>query len=202
VVNDYILDFHSSNMDIKNLVLRTKYPTLLVMLSLIFISIIISLDARVILLIQSFGGNNYLSFFILGFLTPLGVVTPFAAAFFINTKFENIVLSILLAGVGAVICDFIVFSLLKKFFLKKGNFKDNQLIKLKGFFSDNFVGRKIVTYVSFALAGWIIAAPLPSSIGEKLVTLLSKLGTKELLLVSFLVNTGLITSFVIIGILF
>lgn len=189
-------------MDIKNLVLRIKYPTLLVMLALIILSIIISFDARVILLIQSFGNNNYLSFFVIGFLTPLGVLTPFAAAFFINTKFENIFLSILLAGFGAVICDFIVFSLLKKFFSKKGNLKKTPLIKINGFFSNNFVGRKIVTYASFALAGWIIAAPLPSSIGEKLVALLSKLSTKELLLVSFLVNTGLISSFVIIGILF
>ena len=189
-------------MDIKNLVLRIKYPTLLVMIFLIVVSIIISLDARLIGMIQSFGASNYLSFFIVGFLTPLGVVTPFAATFFINTKFENIVLSILLAGFGAVICDSIVFHLLKKFFSKKGSSKEVQLIKLKGFFSNTFVGRKIVTYISFALAGWIIAAPLPNSIGAKLVGILSKLSTKELLLMSFLVNTGLITSFVVMGLIF
>lgn len=189
-------------MDIKNLVLRAKYPTLLVLISLIIISIIISFDARVIQFIQNMGGSNYLSFFIVGFFTPLGVVTPFAAAFFINTKIENIVLSILLAGMGAVICDAVVFALLKKFFSKKGDLKETQLIKLKGFFSTSKLGRKIITYVSFALAGWIIAAPLPSSIGEKLVALLSKLSTKELLLMSFLVNLGLITSFVIMGIIF
>jgi len=189
-------------MDIKHLVLRLKYPTLLVLISLIIISIIVSLNAGVIEFIQTVGGNNYLSFFVIGFLTPLGVLTPFAAAFFINTKFENIVLSILLAGIGAVICDSIIFSLLKKFFLKKGSKKEGPLINLKGVFSNTRIGRKIVTYVSFALAGWIIAAPLPDSIGEKLVGILSKLSTKELLLISFVVNTGMITSFVIMGILF
>lgn len=181
--------------------MRLKYPVLPVLILLIIISIIISYIPFVIEFIQNTGGTNYLSFFIVGFLTPLGVLTPFAATFFINTKIDNIITSVLLAGLGAVLCDSIIFYLLKKLFSKKSSSKEMQLLKLKGFFSDNWVGRKIITYAFFALAGWIIAAPLPDSIGEKLISIVSKLNAIEFILLSFLVNTSMITFFVIWGIL-
>ncbi|MFA7133566.1 MAG: hypothetical protein WC122_01145 [archaeon] len=189
-------------MDVKNFVLRLKYPTLLVLVSLIIASIVISLDSSVVEFIQMLGGGNYPSFFIVGFLTPLGIFTPFSAAFFINTKFENIILSILLAGLGAVICDSIIFYLLKKFFFVKNNKSRIELIKLNGFFKENYFGRKLVDYVSFALAGWIIAAPLPGEIGKNLILILSKMNFFELFVLSFIVNTIMISSFVIIGLLF
>jgi hypothetical protein len=189
-------------MDLKHLILRLKYPTLAVLILMIVLSVIVSSFSLFVDNAKLLGGNNYLNFFVAGFLTPLGVLTPFAAAFFINTKFENIIFSVFLAGFGAVICDSIIFSLLKKFFASKGRSKEVPLIKLKGFFSDNKVGRKLVNYVSFALAGWIIAAPLPDGIGEKLVSILSKMNTLELLVLSFIVNTGMIASFVIMGLLF
>ncbi len=189
-------------MDIKHLVLRLKYPTLLVLVSLIIASVIVSLNPTVILVIQNNGGSNYLNFFIAGFLTPLGVLTPFAATFFINTIYENIILSVLLAGLGAIICDSMIFYLLKKFFSLKNKSKDEQFIKIKGFFSKNIVGKKLINYASFALAGWIVAAPLPDSIGGKLVSIISKMNSIELLLLSFIVNTAMISSFVIMGLLF
>lgn len=189
-------------MDIKNFVLRLKYPTLLVLVSLIIASIIISINSSVVDFIQMVGGSNYISFFIVGFFTPLGVLTPFSAAFFINTKFENMITSILLAGVGAVFCDSIIFYFLKKFFSSKKKSNNEPFIKLGGFFKKNIIGRKLINYISFALAGWIIAAPLPDSVGKKLVMILSKMNSLELLSLSFIVNTGMIVSFVIVGILF
>lgn len=189
-------------MDVKNLVLRLKYPTLWVLVALIIASVIISLNIKVIELVQLLGGSNYLNFFIGGFLTPIGIFTPFSAAFFINTKFENIILSILLAGLGAVICDSIIFYLLKKFFFVKNNKSRIELIKLNGFFKENYFGRKLVDYVSFALAGWIIAAPLPGEIGKNLILILSKMNFFELFVLSFIVNSIMISSFVIIGLLF
>ena len=201
-VNNYILLFRFIVMDLKHLILRLKYPTLWVLILLIILSVIVSLNVQVIELIQYFGGSNYLNFFIIGFLTPLGVLTPFAAAFFINTKFENIIVSVLLAGVGAVFCDSIIFYLLNKFFAKKGKSKDVPLIKLKGFFSNNKIGIKLINYISFALAGWIIAVPLPDGIGEKLVNILSRMNALELLSLSFIVNTAMISSFVVMGLLF
>lgn len=188
-------------MDLKNFVLRLKYPKLWVLISLIIASIIISLNFWVIELIGFLGGNNYLNFFLIGFLTPIGVLTPFAAAFFINTRFENIILSVLLAGVGAVICDSLIFFLLKRFFGQK-KVMDVDFIKVKGFFKTNIFGKKLVNYVSFALAGWIIAAPLSNSVGERLVSILSMMNSLELVLLSFVVNTAMISSFVIIGIIF
>lgn len=189
-------------MQIKYLLLRFKYPVFGVLLSLIIASIIVSSFEGVIEVFRFLGGNNYLNFFLIGFLTPLGIFTPFSAAFFINTKFENVLYSILLAGIGAVICDSIIFYLLKKFFPIKNNKSRIELIKLNSFFKENYFGRKLVDYVSFALAGWIIAAPLPGGIGKKLVGILSKMSFVELLVLSFIVNIIMISSFVIIGLLF
>ena len=67
--------------------------------------------------------------------------------------------------------------------------KQKQLINLGGFFSNTFIGKKIVNYASFALAGLIVAAPLPNDTGKKLVAILAGLSELELIALSFCANT-------------
>lgn len=184
-------------MNFKHLLVRVKYPVLGVLFGLIIVSIIISFFDGVIEIFKLMGGSNYLNFFLMGFLTPIGVFTPFTAAFFINTNFENIILSVLLAGVGAVCCDSIIFYLLKKFY--KGSKVD--LINLNGFFKENFFGRKLVDYFSFAFIGWIMSIPSKEGVGERVVRIISKMNALELFLLSFIVNTFMISSFVIVKLL-
>ncbi|MFA6064387.1 MAG: hypothetical protein WCW44_05750 [archaeon] len=174
----------------KELFLRIKYPKLWVLLILIAISFLPFLNKDLLQWATGLGNTAYIFVFIAGALFPFGILAPFSASFMVNTYVPDIFAAALLAGIGAVIVDLSIFRLIRRLF--KNDFihvKDKQLIQLNGFFSKNWFGRKLVNYASFALAGWIVAAPLPNDTGKKLVAIISKLSEPELVALSFCANT-------------
>ncbi len=174
----------------KELFLRIKYPKLWLLVILIAISFLPFLNKDLLNWATTLGNSAYVFVFIAGVLFPLGIFAPFSASFMVNTYVPDIFAAALIAGLGAVMTDLLIFRLIRRMF--KSDFvqvKQTQLIKLGGFFSNNWVGRKLVNYASFALAGLIVAAPLPNDTGKKLVAILSKLSEPELVMLSFLANT-------------
>lgn len=181
---------------VKNLLLRVKYPPLWLLLLLIFSSLFVFWLPQAKSILPILASNEYLSVFVAGLLFGIGLLTPFCAAFFVNFSVQNIFVCGIIGGFGALIMDLIILNLIKKLFKDEVlGHKESQLIKLNGFFSDNWVGRKIVNYASFVLAPWIVAAPLPNDMGKKLVLILLKLNMVELAVISFCANTIAITFF-------
>lgn len=177
-------------MVIRDVLFTIKYPKLWLFLFLVLSSIIIFSLPDGKLLAGSFDGTNYLLDFVLGLFLPIGVLTPFLAGFFTNASPANIFLTAPAIGFGAMITDLIFISIIKRMFRKEFSaVKKKQLVKLKGFFVENWFGVKLVNYFSFALSGLIVAAPLPEETGKNLVAIISKLSLIELAIISLLANT-------------
>ena len=50
-------------------------------------------------------------------------------------------------------------------------------------------GRKIKTYLMYALAGFLIASPLPNEVGDLMLAGLTHVKTKILIILSFILST-------------
>jgi uncharacterized membrane protein YdjX (TVP38/TMEM64 family) len=175
----------------KEFLLRLKYPKLWLLLVLIVLSFFPFLNPTIATWVNNLGQSVYVFVFIAGVLFPIGVLAPFCASFLINSHVSNIFVGALVAGLGAVITDLIIFRVIRRLFKKDfARVKQTQLIHLGSFFSNTFIGKKIVNYISFGLAGWIVAAPLPNDMGKKLVAILSNLSEKELVVLSFIANSA------------
>jgi len=136
-------------------------------------------------LISSIGGLGYLGAFISGmfFVSTFTVAPSTVILFYLAEKFNAWDIAIL-AGLGAVIGDFIIFKFLK----------DRVFEELKPIFQKT-LGKKISNLYKTPYFGWtamalgaiIIASPFPDEVGLSLMGL-SKIKTWQFLLFSFTLN--------------
>jgi hypothetical protein len=181
----------------KELLLTIKYPTLWLFVFLVASSIIVFLLPAGKFFAMQFDGTNFVLDFFVGLIFPIGVLTPFVVGTLVNSSVTNIFAVAPIIGFGAMVMDLFIFSLIKKLFSKDfaKSKSGKQLIELKGFFADAWVGKKIVNYVTFAFSGLIAAAPLPKDTARNLIIILSSMSFLELAIISFLANTGAVLFF-------
>ena len=132
---------------------------------------------------------NYIGNFIAGMLLSLGFSTPFAVGFFIISKPENMLLAILIGGLGASLSDLLIFRFIKFSFMNEFNDlkKTNAIRKIKNIFNKNFSVR-IKHYLLYMFAGILIATPLPDEIGVSMLAGLTTIKQKILFITSFILH--------------
>lgn len=186
----------------KEFLLTLKYPKLWLFLFLVASSIVVFYLPSGQFFAFQFNGSNYLQDFVVGLIFPIGVLTPFVAGFLANSSVTNILVTAPIIGFGAMLTDMLIFGLIRRYFSKdfsKSNKK--QLINFKGFFGENWIGKKAVNYVTFAFSGLIAAAPLPKETAKNLISILSRMSPLELTVVSFLANTCAALGFLILALI-
>ncbi len=170
--------------------LAFKYPKLIVFSLCIVLAYFVFQNDFFSGIILYLGYLEYAGVFISGLLFSFGFTTPFATAIFILLKPEFILLSAIIAGVGATISDTIIFKFVKFSF-------EDEFGKLKKerpfLFIKNRIDSKFhevhVNYFSMIFAGILLASPLPDEAGITILSGLSKINTLKLIILSFVFKT-------------
>lgn len=185
----------------KNIRQKIKYPKFIILVLTIIIAVC---------LFQS--GNTYKPFH--DFILSLGLFGDFVGGFFyaygltaapatsillLLAKEQNILVAGLIAGLGALISDILIFLFIRYSFSDEINRlkKENLVVSIKN------NGKKIFgsfyNYLLPSIAGFIIASPLPTEIGVSLLASLKKISILKFMVIAYLLHTIGILIILIIG---
>jgi uncharacterized membrane protein YdjX (TVP38/TMEM64 family) len=130
---------------------------------------------------------NYLGSFFAGIFFVYGfTAAPATAILLIIAKQQNIIISCLVAGIGSLIGDLIIFKIIRHSFQDEIDELSKEEISLQ-------IGRSIPgslkKYLAVIFAGIIIASPLPGEIGVSLLAISTKISQKTFIVLSYVLNT-------------
>ncbi len=169
---------------------RITYPKL----ALLVISIIVAYYLFTLPTIKTFFENlgtlGYVGIFFAGLFFSFGFTAPFAIGIFATLNPENIALAALIGGFGALLSDLLIFRFIRFSFIDE--FTRLQKIRPFRILSTsikNNMAEKVRLYLLYALAGFIIASPLPDEVGISMLAGLTTIQMRKLAFISFIGNT-------------
>ena len=176
--------------------MRIKYPKFTLLLFSFFVAYLLfswrsSLPFQDVLLTL-----GYPSAFLIGLLFSYGFTTSTAIVFLLMlAKDYNIFLFGLIAGMGALTSDLLIFTFIRSSFTDEIKEISNEkpVKKLR-----HMIHGHLKKYLLPVLAGFIIASPLPDEIGVCLLAA-SKISPRVFSLLSYLLNTLGIIAILAIG---
>jgi len=173
-----------------NFVFHFHYRKILTLVILIVLAYIIFRNPSVQGFVSSLGKLEYLGIFIAGIFFTMGFTTPFAAGFFIVLNPSNPLLVGIVGGLGAVIGDLFIFSLIRFSFMDefKRLEKTRTIRTIRNEMEIHF-SHKVRLYILYAIAGLIIASPLPDEAGVIMLAGLTNIKPKVMIAISFLFNS-------------
>jgi len=131
-----------------------KYPKLfLLILSIIFAYYIFTIP-EIAEAVSGMGEIGYFSSFIAGILFAFGFTAPISVGFFITLHPENILLTAIIAGAGAMLSDLFIFKIIKLSFEKEfQELKKEKIISKIRTFVGNHTPILIKHYFLYVFAG-------------------------------------------------
>ncbi len=139
---------------------------------------------------------GYGGLFLAGFLYAYSfTAVPATAILLLFARHENLYLAGLVAGIGALVGDFIFFKLMR------GSFSEelHRLAREKVIVDISKRFHHFKRYVLMFLASIIIASPLPTEVGVAMFSSLKEMTTKRFLIVAYLLHTAGIFIILLIG---
>jgi len=132
---------------------------------------------------------SYLGVFIAGMLFSFGFTAPLAVGFFIILNPQNMVLTAIIGGLGSLVSDMIIFSLIRLSFMDEfTRLKNIGAIQKIQHSLDNYLSHKIRNYLLYVFAGIIIASPLPDEFGITMLAGLTHIRQKIFIIISAMLN--------------
>jgi len=173
-----------------NFVFHFHYPKISFLAILIILAYIVFRNPYVQGLVASLGALEYIGVFIAGMFFTFGFTTPFAAGFFIVLNPAHPFLVAIIAGGGAVLGDLFIFSLIRFSFIDEFNRLERTSI-IKGIRNEMKLhfSKRIRLYLLYALAGFIIASPIPDEAGVIMLAGLTNIKPRVMAIISFIFNS-------------
>ncbi|MBI2638714.1 hypothetical protein HYW83_03935 [Candidatus Peregrinibacteria bacterium] len=178
-------------MDIEKLKEKIQYPKLTVLTISIVTAYILFQTHFFLEFAKLLNSHGYASIFLAGLLFAYGFTAPFAVGFFIElAPTINPFIAAPLAGLGAMISDFIIFQFVRHSF--RDEFDKLKLTvlfqKISALFDDHLSDR-VKKYVLWTFAGFLIASPLPDEFGVSIVSGFTAINKKIFSIISYILNT-------------
>jgi len=169
---------------------NTRYPKILMLILTIILAYMIFSNPVVSNYINNLKIGGYLGMFIAGIFFTFGFTTAFSTGYFLTLTPENIYLAAVIGGAGALIGDLFIFKFVRLNFMDEfRRLKNtNAMKKAARIFESRFL-RKFRTYLMYAIAGIIIASPLPDEAGVIMLAGLTKIDARVLAPISFIFNS-------------
>lgn len=180
---------------------KIKYPKLLLLMITILIAVVIF-----------YGSKNYAPFH--NFLLSLGyagtflggvfyaygfTAAPATAVLLVLAKEQNLILAVLLGGFGAVLSDLLIFKFFRRFFTDEiDKLKKEKFVKYIEREEKILLGH-YYKHIFPALAGFLIASPLPTEIGVAMMASIKNLSVKKFLIIAFILHSLGILLILMIG---
>jgi len=172
-----------------NFFFRYKYKKTTVLILSIILAYYIFTRTPLGNLVSSLGNLSYLGIFIVGMALAFGFLAPVAAGFLITLDPSNILINALIASIGTVLSDILMFKFMKFSFSDEfKNLKKTQAIKNIHKLLDQSILHKIKIYLYYSFIGIMIASPLPDEIGVSMLAGLTKIKPGVLAVISFVLH--------------
>ena len=169
---------------------KFRYPKITILIISIILAYVIFKNPNVSSFIQNLGNLSYLGIFIAGITFAFGFTTPFAVGFFLTLNPQSIILAGIIGGAGALIADLIIFKFIKISFIDEfKQLEKTKALKEVAWLIEKKLKHKLKVYLMYAIAGIIIASPLPDETGIIMLAGLTKIKMHNLAILSFLFNT-------------
>lgn len=163
-----------------------KYPKLLLLLGTIILAYFLFTGKDLASVHDVISSLGYFGTFIAGLLFSYGfTAAPATALLLILAKEQSVVAAGLIAGLGALLSDLLIFKLVR-FTLAD---EIARIQKEKYFPPFPKLPRLIQKYVVPVIAGLIIASPLPDEIGVSLLAASNTISLRAFLVISYVLNT-------------
>jgi uncharacterized membrane protein YdjX (TVP38/TMEM64 family) len=169
---------------------RFKYPKLFLLVAFSLLAYYLFSRPEVSEWVLSLETFSYLGIFVAGILLPFGFFAALSIGFFIATNPQNLLLAVILGGLGAMIGDLIIFKLIKFSFMDE--FRELEKMKVIHKIEKIVNKRKrvlILHYSLYIFAGLVLATPLPDEIGVAMLAGLTTIKPLKLAVISFLVHS-------------
>lgn len=173
-----------------------KYPKFLLFFITVMLSYIIFSNGASLPLKNAVMSLGYLGTFLAGiFFAYSYTAAPATALFLILAKEQNIFISGLVGGLGALIGDLIIFSFISISFKDEIRKLAHEKIVI---YLDRTFSYRVKKYLIPVFAGFLIASPLPDELGVALLAISQHISIKIFALLSFTLNTvGIFVIFMI-----
>jgi len=146
---------------------------------------------------EGFIEYGYLGIFISGILYVFSFTAPIATAMILIFSIDkNILLLGLIAGIGSLIGDLVIFHFIRISFADEINEFSKHKISL---FANKKIPQKYRKYLSYLLGSFFIASPLPDEIGITILASSKDVHIKHFSIISYLLNTGGILAIIILS---
>lgn len=168
------------------------YPKLLLLLCTFLLAYILFVQGFFDILPELLKGQGYLSMFLGGFLFSFGFTTPFAIAIFIEmADTVHPLLGAVIAGFGAVLSDLVIFQFVRFSFMDElHRLKTTAWMRwLSERVHHDSIPEKIRRYITWSIAGIIIASPLPDELGVSLLGGIDEVKRKPFAAFCFVLDT-------------
>ncbi|MDD5163502.1 MAG: hypothetical protein PHD95_04820 [Candidatus ainarchaeum sp.] len=176
---------------------KIRYPKFLLLILTFIIAYILFSGRNLLFLQQALLALNYLGSFFAGIFFVYGfTAAPATAILLIIAKQQNIVVSCLVAGIGSVIGDLIIFKIIRHSFQDEIDELSREEISLQ---IEKSIPGFLKKYLAVIFAGLIIASPLPDEIGVSLLAMATKISQKKFIVLSYVLNTIGIFVILLIG---
>lgn len=170
---------------------KIKYPKLLLFLSTIVIAIFIFHQLSNYSPLHEFllSLGNAGAFFAGIFYAYGFTAAPATAVLLVLAKEQNFILTLLIGGFGALISDIIIFSFVRSSLTDeiKGLEKEKLVLYIKK--KEKTIFGHYYRHIFPALAGFLIASPLPTEVGVGMMASLKNLSLRKFILIAYVLHT-------------
>ena len=174
-----------------------KYPKFLLLFITFLIAYLLFYERNYQPFHDFIASLGYIGIFLAGIMFAYGfTAAPATAILLILAKEQNILLAGLIAGLGALMSDLIIFNFIRYSFA-------DEIEKLSKEKVISYINHKAPNifkkYLLPVVAGFIIASPLPDEIGVSLLAVSRNISMKIFSVISFLLNSAGIFVILMIG---
>lgn len=170
-----------------SLLKKIKYPKLFLLIITFIVAYFIFYERNIPFFHDVLISLGYFGTLIAGIFFAYGFTAAPATIFLILlAQNENIIVSALIGGIGAMIGDYLIFKLIRHSFHDEiEKLRNEKIIKHINQKSPSIVKK----YFLPVIAGFIIASPLPDEMGVALLATSKVISSRVFFIISFLLNT-------------
>lgn len=170
---------------------KIKYPKLLLLLIVILLAVVLFYEGKNYEPIHNFLISlGYWGTFLAGIFYAYGfTAAPATAVLLVLATEQQFFISVLVAGIGALISDVLIFTFIRHSFTDEiENLKNESLIRRIDTVLRKVCGR-IYAYLLPILAGILIASPLPTEIGVTILSSIKHISIRKFMIIAYVLHT-------------
>ncbi len=169
---------------------KFRYPKLELLILSILVAYVIFKFTNISESVSGLENYKYVGAFIAGILYSFGFSAAFAVAFFTTISGLNIFIASILGGLGSLLTDMTIFTIIKFSFMDEFNrIKKTRPFLLIEKLMEKDLNSRTRRVLLYTIAGFVIASPLPDEIGVTMLSGLTNIKPKAMVIVSIILNT-------------